>query len=228
MLQDALAARLEMQRPQTLWRGSLVVLASLIALIGVVWIEVRAGRSLLERIQALVNRQASTHRNLGIDWSDYAFSVIGRALQLAMLVVTAGLVYLWLGLAFEQFPATAPIALGMGHALRSTLEDVTAQFFKVLPDIGMIALVLIAARGAAWMVASIFDGAVAGGFRIPGLHADTARATRRIAMALVWGLALAALYPFLARGLCAARTSGPANEWAERRTPTERAAARSA
>lgn len=112
----------------------------------------------------------------------------------------------------------------MGHALRSTLEDVTAQFFKVLPDIGMIALVLIAARGAAWMVASIFDGAVAGSFRIPGLHADTARATRRIAMALVWGLALAALYPFLARGLCAARTSGPANEWAERRTPTERAA----
>lgn len=147
MLQDALAARLEMQRPQTLWRGSLVVLASLIALIGVVWIEVRAGRSLLERIQALVNRQASTHRNLGVDWSDYAFSVIGRALQLAMLVVAAGLVYLWLGLAFEQFPATAPIALGMGHTLRSTLEDVTAQFFKVLPDIGMIALVLIAGAG---------------------------------------------------------------------------------
>lgn len=196
-LEEALRARVETERPAILYRGAAWSLVALLGLAGAVWALLALGRRLLARIHDLVGSAASNHRFLGIDWSDYAFVVIARLLQFALIVAVLAMGAAWLGFAFDQFPATAPLAESMDGLLRSLARDGGLLVLQSLPDVGMMLLVLLAARGVTWVLASIFDGVSAGRIAVPGLHAETVPATRRLSMLAVWGLALAALYPFI-------------------------------
>lgn len=196
-LEEAFQARLETRNPETVSRGTVIAAGSLVALALVVWGLVRGARATLRRLHRMVDSKVSVHRVFGIDWSDYAFVVIARILQFVAIVAVLAMFVGWIGLSLAQFPVTAPLAEALWRFLGSLAYKAGGAVLGALPDLGMILLLLVVARGAAWMLASIFDGVAAGRFTIPGVHVETAAATRRLAMAALWGLTFAALYPFI-------------------------------
>lgn len=196
-LEEAFRARLETRRPETIARGVGVAAGSLVALALVVLGIARGARATLRRLHRMVDSKVSVHRVFGIDWSDYAFVVIARILQFVAIVAVLAMFVGWVGLSLAQFPATEPLAEQMRSVVGSLLHKAGGALLSALPDLGMIVLMLVVARGAAWMLASIFDGAAAGRFTIPGVHVETVAATRRLVMAALWGLTFAALYPFI-------------------------------
>jgi small-conductance mechanosensitive channel len=66
-----------------------------------------------------------------------------------------------------------------------------------LPDLVSIAIILIIARLAINWLRSLFDAIAVGRLSLPGVHPETAPATRRIVIVMVWLFAGAAIYPHL-------------------------------
>lgn len=196
-LQEALDVRRQMADPRRMARGAALSLAGLLVFLAVAWGTTRLSRRVRRRLEALIAHEAQEHRIFGIDWSDYALGVLKRVLQVSV----TGLVLLWayvaLGHALRQFPATVPLADGMKRFIVRTMVDGLGLLWSALPGLGTILLIVLLARSVVWMLARLFDGVASGRLRIPGLHAETARATRRLAVFMVWGLALAAAYPLI-------------------------------
>ena len=108
-----------------------------------------------------------------------------------------GLIYVWLGWVFNQFLATQPLAADMGQFILDVVRDGLQSFWKAVPSLVILVLIASVARGVTWMLSSVFDGVERGRFSIPGVHADTVGATRRLATAMVWTVAFASMYPYI-------------------------------
>lgn len=196
-LQEALAASHQMAQPGVLLRGVAVSGAGLIAVLLGWWVARRGIRRLARLLQGAVAQEAAARRWLGIDWTEYGYRIVGfgsRAMAFGAFVLLA---YLLIGHTLRQFPATQPLALGMRRWTTGQLFDAVALIWSVLPNLGMCLLIVLIARAVAWFLGSLFDGVAAGRFSLPGVHAETASATRSLAVFAVWGFALAAAYPYI-------------------------------
>ncbi len=85
----------------------------------------------------------------------------------------------------------------LGSYLLNTLGSTAGAIGAAVPNVLGIAVILVIARVAARIVGAFFRAVETESIRIPGLHADTAGPTRRIAVALVWVFTLAAIYPLI-------------------------------
>ena len=197
LLQDALRARLALDETRLFWIGIGWSALGLAALLLAIWVTLRGRRLLIARMQAMVANQASTHRIFGIDWSDYALSALVPLTMALTLCFVGGLIYVWLGWVFNQFLATQPLAADMGQFILDVVRDGLQSFWKAVPSLVILVLIASVARGVTWMLSSVFDGVERGRFSIPGVHADTVGATRRLATAMVWTVAFASMYPYI-------------------------------
>src|SRR4029453_964832 len=66
-----------------------------------------------------------------------------------------------------------------------------------LPDLFMVAGIIIAVRAVARLVSALFDAVERGEVHLPSVYPDTAAPTRRLVMALLWLTALAMAYPYV-------------------------------
>lgn len=192
----ALAARQAMAQPEVLLRGAAWSAAGLVAMLAAAWGLRRSLRAVQQRLEAAVEA-ASARRLLGIDWTDVGVRAVGRGMRVLGLAVVGLLAFLWGAHALRQFPATLPLADGLRAAIGSGLLGGGTALWKLLPDLVMVVLVISLARGVLWGLDQMFDGVAAGRLRVAGLHPETVRATRRLAAFGVWGLAVAAVYPFI-------------------------------
>lgn len=196
-LQSALRARALMSQTDLLARGAAssatAILVCLVLIYGTFYLRRRVTRPLEERI----THEATQHRILGIDWSDYALGVVRWVLQLTTVALAALWVTFALGHVLRQFPVTEPLAVQMrGHIVRGAMHLAEACW-RALPSIGSIVLIVLVARGTTWALARFFDNVASGRYRISGLHAETARATQRMSVFVTWGVAMAAIYPHI-------------------------------
>lgn len=196
-LQAALRARAEMERPEVLLRGSALTLTGALVLVAAGWGANRLRSGMKRRMQRMVERGAATHRVLGVDWTEFGLRAVAAA---SMAVAALGglmLLYTWVAHSLRQFPATQPLAEELRQWLLGLMGRAAGALWDIAPNLAMIALVIVTARSVVWMLNQVFAGVMSGRFRVPGLHPETARATRRLAVFAVWGLALAAAYPYI-------------------------------
>lgn len=196
-LQESLAVRYQMGQPEVLWRGFAVTGAGLLAVLALWWAAIRVLRRVNRRLQALVARKAASRRLFGIDWTEYGYRIVTRATQALGLCALIALSYLMIGHTLRQFPVTQPLALGMRRFTGGLLFDAGAAIWSAVPKLGMCLLIVLIARAVVWFLGTLFEGVSSGRVSIPGVHAETASATRRLAVFGVWGLAIAAAYPYI-------------------------------
>lgn len=196
-LQAAFQARIEMGRPEVIGRGLASTLAGVVVLVLGLWGMERLRGAVNRRLRAVVRREARSHRVLGIDWTGFGLRAVSAASWGVAAAGDLSLAYVCLAHALRQFPATLPLAHDMREWLLRGLGHVATALWSIVPNLATILFIVLVARGVVAALNAVFGGVIAGTFRVPGIHPETAGATRSLAVLAVWGLALAAAYPYI-------------------------------
>jgi len=194
-LLEALDANRAQRQPEVLLRGILhAMFASLLALL-ILWLLLRALGKLTVRLRdthAEADQEAA-----GASLASYGRTLVVRLAQTAGFAVACALLYAWLTYVLHEFPATQPLSQRLGDLVWESAGKIGVDVAGAIP--GLIAVVLIGlfAEGLSRGAQGAFRAVQAGRLSLPGLHRDTAGATRRVVVFVIWALAIVAAYPYI-------------------------------
>lgn len=200
-VESQLTVALHARRDTVLWplllRGVAFAAAATVLLVLLLRGIVRTRFAAQGRLQRAIERRLSGAVVAPFNWTQslYQFSahlVSGGAVLLALI-----LFYLWLTFVLEQFPLTKPFGDRLGGFLLNLLWGIGQGFADAIPGVITVVVILLITRMIRDLVASIFDAIQQGRLAIPGIHRDTAGATRRLASVIVWVLGLTFAYPYI-------------------------------
>ncbi len=124
-------------------------------------------------------------------------AVLRAALNFAYYLFIAFLVYALLWYELRCFPYTRP----WGNYLRSQCISAFITFgesvLDALPGLAVVAIIVLAARLLAQVLAKVFVGVERGEIQAPRLDRATAATTRRILVFGIWVFALVVAYPYI-------------------------------
>jgi small-conductance mechanosensitive channel len=197
-LQVAINEAVELHTPSILLKSALLVLMVTIVYFLVIWLLVRIKRRLAARLQHAAERQL---RRLpggeAIVTVAHTPAYIERLLIVVTVLLSLILTYQWLIFVLRQLPYTRPL----GESLRSGLYQFTLSvgeaFVDQLPNISKVVVIVLVTRFFIRLLGLAFDSAERGRITLPWIYPETAQPTRRIAVALLWLLALILAYPYL-------------------------------
>jgi len=196
-LREALAEAREMRRPGAILSAVIqTVVATLLFLLAVRLILAvrkrllaRASRLVPETSRGLVVAGFSLVRGRQLaSWTRWSISAISWAVGLL-------LVYPWLTFVLTRYPYSRPWGEALGGYVVETLRDLGIGALHAVPGLFAVALVFLVARFIVRTLDGFFASVEAGEIQLGWLPAETAMPTRRLAVALVWVLALVVAYP---------------------------------
>ena len=193
-LRTALVARQEGLHWPNLIHGAVMTAVACAVLVLAVWVLGLARRRVLGWLTRLRDQHLQTK---GVDWIEMLLNWGIKIIHgLAALAVLA-LAYVWLLFVLEQFTFTQPLGDRMGLFLSGLLMHIAEGFVNAIPGVITVVVVLLITRALHLLVIRIFDAVQQGRMEIPGLHPDTAGATRRMVSVMVWALGLTFAYPYI-------------------------------
>jgi small-conductance mechanosensitive channel len=195
-LRNALEAREQQQNVPLMLRAVGFGAAATFLFGGAVWLTVRLQRKLSVRLQ----RIAAKSQRLKIGGVDVRSQVVAfeRAIiRFLTLVAVVFLTYVWLMYELMRFPYTQPWGDRLGAFLLDLLQTVLHAVVEALPDLFTVVVILVLTRIVARLVSGFFLGVERGRIIIPGFHPETARATRRLFVFVIWIFSLTVAYPYI-------------------------------
>ncbi|MEJ8857133.1 mechanosensitive ion channel domain-containing protein [Variovorax robiniae] len=131
------------------------------------------------------------------DWRRMLVQLLMHLVQWVRLALVLVALYLWLAFVLTRFPYTQPWGATLGESLRELVARVLLAVLNSLPDVAMIAVIVVLARIGVKVLHALFEGARASGAALPALQPDTIGATKRLSSGMVWIFALVMAYPFI-------------------------------
>jgi small-conductance mechanosensitive channel len=194
-LQLALAERSEERSVRTLIRELVATAVAtgllLLALRLLGWL----GRAIGARVASAAPRITVGGFNLlRKDQLETGVKLVLRALA---WIVTPILLYLYTVFVLTRWPYTRPWGEATGGFLGKTLSNIGLGVLHALPRLVVIAIIVWLTRLGTRLLNAYFEAVSQGRARGVGFHPETAMATRRISVAMLWVFAAAAIYPNL-------------------------------
>ncbi|MCE4059429.1 mechanosensitive ion channel family protein [Pandoraea sputorum] len=196
-LQTAFAARREQLHWPTILRGialsalGAVVLAMLVIGIG------RMRTRLETRLQAVFEKRVLQRTARTFDWTGSAVHLVHQIVQIGAVCLALAFAYFYLIFVLMQFPASQPLAGRLSDFLWTLVDRFGIGVAAAIPGILTVIVIFLLTRALQSLVNNVFDAVQSGRLSIPGMHPETAGATRRVASVVVWGLALTFAYPYM-------------------------------
>jgi len=187
----ALETRARLWEPAPRWRSIVLALLATAVLI-LLFPQLRRARlSVLRRLEAdapkLADEGLQRRASQGIRW----------ILSAITIVVGLFLIGLWAVVVMNRFPETEP----WGNAARGFLLDMLGAFaratLQALPGLVTAAVIFSIGLFATRIADDLFAAVEHDRIHPPGVHPETAGATRRIVNTLLWMFTLIIMYPFL-------------------------------
>jgi small-conductance mechanosensitive channel len=148
------------------------------------------------RQRARIEKSASdTSRALWlgkIDVRPHLYVVGFGLLRAAAWGAAAAVVYLWLTIVLQQFPYTRPWGQQLGGFVTGVLQNLGLTIVQSIPNLFIVLVIFLGTRLLSKVVYAFFHSAEAQWMEI-----EIARATGRLAIALLWIFALVVAYPYL-------------------------------
>lgn len=192
-LRDLLAAQAKQREFPALVRSILCALGSLLVLLLVMWALLRLRDWILRRLEGA----ARSRQVLGVDVGSHVHAlqkIAVKTLAIALILVALDVCLTY---ALVQFPYTKPWGDGLLDFVLGQLAILGRGALEAVPQLFTVVLILLAARLVARASERFFQGVEEGRIRVSWMEPDTAKATRRIALLLIWGLALVFAYPYV-------------------------------
>ena len=117
--------------------------------------------------------------------------------RLILLGLEAALIYAWLTFTLRQFPYTRPWGEALNGFVVATVANLGQGMLYAIPGLFSVAVIVVITRVVVRLANIVFRAAEQGRLSLPGVHAETAQPTRRLAVALLWIVAVVVAYPHL-------------------------------
>jgi small-conductance mechanosensitive channel len=193
-LSTALRAVNAQRRPLVLLQGvGLSLLATVIGLL-LLWLIRRSAALMVRHLQQVIEARPESS---SFRWARYGWLLVQRIAQLVMGFLWLSVAYLWLTFVLAQFPLTEPLGDRLTDFLYGLLSTVGIGIVEAIPALTTAVVILFLTKAFNDALGNFFQAARAGRVQVPGLHAETVNATRRIVSILIWGLGIAIAYPFI-------------------------------
>jgi small-conductance mechanosensitive channel len=195
-LRLVLQARLDQRNPQIILWGTIWSVTATVLMLLSLWLVLRVHRLLQARIDAIHLHMKLPHLG-GLDPIPALRALLHLSIRLAAWVSVGGIVYSWLVMVLLQFPYTHPLAEVLGNHLLHFGRFLLSAVLGSLPGLGMVLVIVILTRIAARALDSFFTSVENGTIHVNWMEPDTAKATRRIAGAVLWLFAMTVAYPYV-------------------------------
>ncbi|MFZ1538805.1 MAG: mechanosensitive ion channel domain-containing protein [Chromatiaceae bacterium] len=106
-------------------------------------------------------------------------------------------VYLWMTSVFSGFPFSRPWGDRLARFLLDMLANFAAGAIQALPGLFTVLVIFVLTRIIVRAVDSFYQTVERGAMSVSWLHADTAKATRRLTVVLIWIFAVTVAYPYI-------------------------------
>jgi len=196
-LAAALKAKSERLSPQAMLLGAGYSLAATVALVLTAWGLLAVRGRAQSKLAALANEQLGWLVVRGVDMRAQAKRYLHGALGLAWWVLLLLLLYLWTAFVLDQFPYTQPWGTVLASRMWSVVADLALGALGAIPGIFTVVVIISITVFFTRLVGAFFIAVERGRIHFAGLHPETASATRRITLTLIWLFGIAFAYPFL-------------------------------
>ncbi len=193
-LEMAIAALIEQGHGPVLARGFLFSVLATAVMLVLLWAIRKATGYVLDRLQV---RVLAANENTKLRWAAHGWLLVKRIAQLLLLTLWVSVAYLWFTYVLANFPLTQPLAERLSGFLVEMLEHFGEGLVVAVPGLLTIGVILFITKAANDVAGNIFENVYQGRSLIPGVHRDTAHATRRLLGVLIWGVGIAIAYPYL-------------------------------
>jgi small-conductance mechanosensitive channel len=194
--EGAIAAMIDQGHGTVVVKGVLFSLLATVVMFALLWGIQKATTVVLERLQQRIH-SASAAIDAKLRWAAQGWLLVKRVAQLVLVTLWLSVAYLWFTYVLANFPLTQPFAERLSGLLVDILEHFGESAIASLPGLLTVAVVLFLTKAANDVAGNVFENASLGRSLIPGVHKDTAHATRRLVGVLVWGVGIAIAYPYL-------------------------------
>ena len=194
-MRAVIEARTEQRRPRVIVRGVGLALGAAAGLVLLLWAIWRAADRALLRLAEATSRRAISM--LGVDVRrplDALERGLVRVVAWGLALVAA---YVWLTFSLQQFPYTRPWAAELRADFLGLLQELGTGALQAIPGLFAVVVIFLGARFVTRLVDVFFLAVEKDAVKLRGLQSDTARATRQIAIVLLWVFALTAAYPYI-------------------------------
>ena len=191
---EALKVKDEQLRGPVLLKGILLSLLATAIMLTLLWAIQRTTRFVLARLQQRVQKARG---NAQFGWAEHAWLLISRLAQLILAFLWLSVAYLWFTYVLGTFPLTQPFADKLSGFLVDLLGVLGQGAVSALPGLLTAAVILFLTKAVNDVLSNVFQNVDQGKTTIPGIHQETARATRRLVGILVWAGGVAVAYPYL-------------------------------
>jgi len=165
--------------------------------VGAVWLTIRLQQKLSVRLKMIAYKSQRLKIG-GVDLRSQVVAVQRAIVRFLTLAAVVFLTYVWLMYELMRFPYTQPWGDRLGTFLMDLLRRVVHGVVAALPDLFTVAVILVLTRVIAHAVSGFFRGVEEGRIRsISGFHPETARATRRLFVFVIWVFSLTVAYPYI-------------------------------
>ena len=195
-LKTALEARESQQNVPLMLRAVGFAAAATFLFVGAVWLTVRLQQKLSVRLQRIVDKSQRLKIG-GVDLRSQVVAFERAIIRFFTLIALVFLTYVWLMYQLMRFPYTQPWGDRLGTFLLDLFQTVVHAVVGALPDLFTVFVILVLTRIIARVVSGFFRGVEEGRINIHGFHPETARATRRLFVFVIWIFSLTVAYPYI-------------------------------
>lgn len=107
------------------------------------------------------------------------------------------LAFKWLSFCLQQFPYTRPWGDQLDENFLAFLSEAAQAVLETIPDLFIIGMIVLVARGVVWIAQVFFSGVESGRVHLTWMDQESARATKRIVLVIIWLFALVMIFPYL-------------------------------
>jgi small-conductance mechanosensitive channel len=184
----------EWRSPSRLLPGVVVALAATVLYVLLIWGLARLDIRIAAAASRAAERRLKTVRGGDVMVAVRAPMLVQRLLTIVGVAVGLMLTYSWLAIVLRRFPYTRPWGESLRAGLFSTVGSAARGVVDYLPNLFVVLAIILLTRFAIRLVNFAFKTVEEGRLTMPGVHPETAQPTRRIAVALLWALALILAY----------------------------------
>ena len=192
--EQAITALIEQGHGPVVVRGLLFSVLATALMLALLWGIRKATAIVLDRLQQKI---LSANENARLRWAAQGWLLVRRVAQLFLLLLWVSVAYLWFTYVLANFPLTQPLAERLSGFLLNMLEEFGEGLVTAVPGLMTVGVVLFITKAANDVAGNVFENVYHGRSLIPGIHRDTAHASRRLLGVLIWGVGIAIAYPYL-------------------------------
>jgi small-conductance mechanosensitive channel len=193
-LQDWLAVREQQEKWPSIFKGTGLALVATLAFVITVIVTFRFSNRWLEKLGVARNRPITIG---DIDIKPYLLALEIGVFKMLFWTVDLAIGYLWLAFVLNQFPYSQPWGENLNVFLFELFIDLAQGIVHAIPDLFTVLVIFLLTRLVIRIVRAFFTSAETGKLTSYWLQPETAKATRRMVVVLVWIFAIVVAYPYI-------------------------------